>query len=110
MAAKMFELLSPRSLSTGDESELSEVVDVGPYRFLSVAFRIIGASTTGTVSLMHAAVKDPDAFTPLGTAVSLTSGGVIDATHEYPLRYLGWEVTGAISGSPIVSIHVLARE
>jgi hypothetical protein len=90
------------------------VLDVGPYRKLDVQLRLVKAGTAGTVWLETAPVNETDAWQQVGGSASMdgtgfTNGKKMVSSEDF-YRFLRVVSDGAVAGSPVLTVDVVAKE
>jgi hypothetical protein len=91
-----------------------EVIDVGAYRRLEVQFRLLKAGTAGTAWLETAPVDEDEAFQQVGAAVNLNGSGMTNNKQQISsdafYRFARVVTDGAVAGSPVLTVDVVAKE
>lgn len=111
MAGRYDRMLDPRVVGPSEKSSRTEVLDLGPYSSVRAQIRVLKAGNAGTIYLQEAAVNEEDAFFTLsGTTVNLNATANSIMSLSGHLRYVRWCTDGAVAGSPVVLIDIVARE
>ena len=110
MASEYRRLLDPSTAKATVFQELREAWDAGAYRVLEVHVRVLKAGTGGNIILQHAAVNEEDAYLDLANASTALNGQGAYLTISNFLRFIRWRTDGAVAGSPVVMIEIIAKQ
>ena len=111
MASQYKRILDPRVLTADMTQPATDIWDAGAYRTLEVQARVVKAGTAGYLKIQHAAVNEEDAFRDLtGGNVGLSAVDNIYFSATGFLRYVRWVTDGAVTGSPVALVDVIAKE
>ena len=114
MAALYKRLVDSRIITAKWTLAREEVLDVGAYRKLDVQFRLVKEGTAGTVWLESAPVNEADAWQQLGASASLLGTGFVNGKKQLSsedfYRFLRVVSDGAVGGSPVLTVDVVAKE
>ena len=115
--AQFFRLQDLTSQSAAIRQPVEEAVEVGAFNTLVVQVRIPAlAGTSGTLKLITAATLEETAFItpphwPASVDIDLALGPNQIVVLPDPMRYLRWEITALVSGTPVeFLIDVVGRD
>jgi hypothetical protein len=110
MSSKSIRILDGRTMGPSEKQPAAEVADLGAYRSLECQFRVAKAGSGGNAQLQHAPVNTEDAFQNLGSAVALNAAGPTYLSVAAFLRFVRWVTDGAVSGSPVLTCDIIAKD
>lgn len=113
MTSRSFRMMLERSLEDGATMDASEVLDLGDYRELEIVVTVLSAAEgeAPTLSLLHAPIHEDGAWLDFAEAVSvdLLMTGATWVHVDHLTRWVGWRLSGRISGSATVTIDIVAK-
>ncbi len=111
MSSSQWRQLPITTLTASQKQVSSEVVDAGAYTTLEIQARVLKAGGAGNMSLEHAAVNEPDAFTALtGASWAVNAALNTHTTISHFLRYVRWSTDAAVAGGPVALIDIIGKE
>ena len=106
-------LLDHTTLAEGDRIQAADAPDLVDGATLEIIVTVHEATEgeAPTLSLVHAAEKDDDAWMdfPSPVRVALSRTGRTWLHVPWYSRYIGWATTGTITGAPIVTVDLIAK-
>lgn len=102
--------LQPLTLSASFVQRDEDVTDFGSYSQLNVHCRILTAGSDGDVYLEHSATGEEGSFVQITSASwdLTTTGGFLSVSGF--LRFVRVGTNGAVAGSPVALIDIIAKE
>ena len=113
MATSTVRVMNERTLSPDDEMSLDEALDLGSFDTLDIIIHVLGAAEgdAPTLTLKHAAFNEEGRYLDFATAVTVDLSAT--GSHWFRIdaftRYLGWFLSGTLSGDVVVTLDVVAR-
>lgn len=106
-------LLDRANVSEGDALSLDEALDLGEHHTLAIAVNVLsaGAGTAPTLTVVHAAANEKDAYTTLSepVAVPLDATGITVVYIPAFLRWVRWAVSGTLTDGAVVTLDLIAK-
>ena len=109
-------LLESATLSADSALDLESALDLGHFRELHIVLTVnqaaeVAEGTTAKLVLRHAAVNGVDQYVDFDTPaeIDLSREATVWFHVDSFLRYVGWFVSGTLTGAAVVTIDVIGK-
>ena len=113
MATSTVRVMNERTLTSGDEMSLDEAQDLAPFDTLDLVIHVLSAAEgdAPSLTLKHAAFNEDGRYLDFAAAVTVDLSAT--GSHWFRIdaftRYLGWFLSGTLTGDAVVTLDVVAR-